>query len=565
MKAPLPSRRPRRSEPDLRSLAGWLVACTGLVSGAGLAQPALLHHVAPGDTLSALAETYGGHARHWPLLQRLNRLDNPNRLQPGTRLRLPAGWTHSSTVFVEVEFVQGEAHTTPPGGTRTPLARGMRPGVGSLIEVGDDSTAHLRLSDGSVMQLTPGTRIRLNRLRSISAGITDVHWSLEQGRVENRVSPSAAKGRRFEIRTPYAVASVRGTEFAVTFAPEHGASSEVFSGSVELRHARGQSLKLGAGQGTRAQKRGLEPSRALPHPPALAPIPDQVVAGPRIWLPLPAPPGDPRWRVRITPADAPEQVLRDVDATGPRTDFAALPPGTYSVWVQARDRGGLLGPAARGTWTVRGLPPPPLYVSPAIGATLAGPAVELLCSRPEHATAFHLQIATTSDFSTLVHDQPALPECRFAAMLPPGQYHWRVATITRNAGGEAMAGVFSEGSRFEVRPPPPGAPRAGAATEDGELQLHWDSHPGWTYRVQVASDAAFGQMRHDSTTAQSRLALANWPAGTYFARVQAIDTWGQHSPFSPVQTVKLSPWWQSGSGLVWRTQDGYRVNGSVTP
>ncbi len=523
------------------------------------------HRVMPGDTLGTVASTYGGHSRHWHQLQRLNRLANPNHLTPGSLLQLPPEWAATPAVFVDVVFVNGQAFMTPPEGSREPLAPGMRPTVGSVIEVGAESTVHLRLSDGSLMQLTPSTRLRLDRLRRLDSGATDVHWSLEEGRVENRVSTPAINGRRFEIRTPYAVASVRGTEFAVTVAPGQVARSEVLSGTVELRPPRGASLKLTGGLGAPARKRGVGPIMRLPAAPALSPLADQVVSGPRMSLPLPTPRSGTSWRVRVAPAQSPEQVLRDVGTADPGVEFAALEPGEYTVWLQTQDAEGFLSPPTRSSWTVRPLPPPPLYIRPEGNTTLTGPQVELLCSQPEHATAFHLQVSSVPDFSTLLHDLPTLPQCQFTTQLEPGTYHWRAATITHDAAGQPVKGVFSEGSRFEVRPPPPGAPAAATDVQDDVLQLHWDSRPGWNYRVQVASDASFNQPLINQHTALSRLSLPNWPAGRYFVRVQATDPWGQNSPFSPVQSVRVERSWSSGSGLVWRSSDGLRVLGAQTP
>jgi len=49
------------------------------------------HTVAEGDTLSNIAETYYGHEKFWPEIQKANRprINNPNHLQLGWKLHIP--------------------------------------------------------------------------------------------------------------------------------------------------------------------------------------------------------------------------------------------------------------------------------------------------------------------------------------------------------------------------------------------------------------------------------------------------------------------------------------------
>jgi len=54
-------------------------------------RPPRYHTVAEGDTLSNIAETYYGHEKFWPEIQKANRqrINNPNHLQLGWKLRIP--------------------------------------------------------------------------------------------------------------------------------------------------------------------------------------------------------------------------------------------------------------------------------------------------------------------------------------------------------------------------------------------------------------------------------------------------------------------------------------------
>lgn len=572
MQAPVTFPTPRRREGAARTAPRWLTAALVVLCAPAIAQPVAVpapqvHRVAAGDTLSNLALQYGGSAHLWPQLQGLNGLSNPNRLSTGSLLRLPTHWAGAHQRLVDVAFVRGDAFVSPPSdGGRVPMVVGQTLAEGSLIEVGPDSAVHLRLSDGSSMQLAPGTRIRLVRARALATSdSTDTRWSLEQGRVDNQVNPRRSRGRRFEIRTPYAVASVRGTTFGVSVVPGEGAHSEVYSGQVELRRAGARPVQVRAGEGAQASKRGLEAALALPAAPALpASLHDQIVSGQALTLELPAPPENTRWRVRLTPVDEPTQVLREAAATGTLTTWATLPAGEYLVWVQAREARGLLGPATGARWRLRALPPAPWYETPAADERVAGPAVDLRCTQPLGAQAFRLQIASDADFQSLVSEQAELTACAYRATLAPGRYHWRVASVARDAQGQVLASPYSAGRAFEVLPPAPSAPATRAQDLDGALQVHWDPQPGWTYRVQVSDRPGFERLLHDAHTGAPSLLLPNWPAGNYLVRVQAIDARGQRSPFSAAQAVQVGLTWRSGDGLVWQGTGPVLANPSTT-
>jgi len=64
----------------------------GTVSGEGLAPEARSYTVAKGDTLSHIAKAHYGRASKWHAIFEANRdvLDDPDRIQPGQVLKIPA-------------------------------------------------------------------------------------------------------------------------------------------------------------------------------------------------------------------------------------------------------------------------------------------------------------------------------------------------------------------------------------------------------------------------------------------------------------------------------------------
>src|ERR1700686_5498404 len=80
-------------------LTSWLVPAARAQSGPTPAAPAkpaaagetVWHIVRPGETLEQIAARYLGSVQRWKDLQRINPgIADPNRIEPGQRVRLPA-------------------------------------------------------------------------------------------------------------------------------------------------------------------------------------------------------------------------------------------------------------------------------------------------------------------------------------------------------------------------------------------------------------------------------------------------------------------------------------------
>lgn len=91
--------------------------------------------------------------------------------------------------------------------------------VGSTIRTGPDSRAVLTLFEGSTVELEPSSDITIDEAtRSGDATIVELAQSL--GRSWHVVTHLTTPDSRYEVRTPSATASVRGTAFEVTVTDE---------------------------------------------------------------------------------------------------------------------------------------------------------------------------------------------------------------------------------------------------------------------------------------------------------------------------------------------------------
>lgn len=530
-----------------------------------------VHQVQAGDTLYGLAERYLGQGSRWTELQSHNRLPNPERIATGTWLRIPAGPPTAASAYAKVAYVSGDVRQIRPGETQAIalLVDALLP-PGTRIEAGSDGFVRLQMADGSVARLPAGSKVRLSTLQhQEAANTTRTIIEMESGQVDATVRPRRSKSSQFEIHTPLAIASVRGTEFSVAIQPDATVTADVTHGVVRLegrrrspsRRGASAARQLRADQGARVDGAGIVgPVKPLPAAPDLSRLPETVGDADFVRLPLPATPGIAAYRVRIASDEALEQVVRDELVRGDLTLFTGLADGSYTVGVRAADDAGLLGRESRRPLRIKATPVAPLFQRPAPDEKIGGSRVELSCTEPAGIHRFRLQIASDEDFRTLVADEPALAECRLETSLPPGRYLWRVASVRVGADGQPDPGPFSGSRRFEMVTPP-ASPKPvvdGGADNDG-LQIHWAGVPGLRYLVQVSRDSGFAELVYSETQDEPMLSLANQAPGAYYIRIQAVDAQGQAGAFSPTQMAQVDGLLRDSSGSAVRDTDGRAV------
>lgn len=528
-----------------------------------------VHSMAGGETLYGVAERYTGKSGDWLQLQRYNRIADPHRMAPGTAVRIPMALLAPLPALAQATHVSGDVRQAQPGESASqPLQAGTPLPQGTRIDVGADGFVQLLMSDGSKVSIAAGSRVRLIGVQLKGAARTlHTFIQLEAGRVDTAVQPLKNRSGRFEIHTPLAVASVRGTEFGVAIQPDTSVTSEVTEGVVDL-HGRlrdgaangPQSQALHAGQGAHVSRTGLVgPVRSIPEAPDLAGLPDTVSDTAFVRLPLPAAPGVAAYRIRISRDAAMEQVVRNSLASGAEVQFPGLEDGNYRVGARALDDVGLSSRESTRVLRVKATPVAPLFQRPAPGERIAGGAVELVCAHPAGVQRFRLQIASDERFLAPVVDEPALVECRHVATLPPGRYFWRVASVRLAQDGTPDQGPFSGHRRFELAAPPPAAPEVAVSSSEESLQIHWRGVAGHRYRVQVARDAAFADLVHDEMQVDAFLRLPRPAPGTYHVRILAISADGEAGAFSPAQTVRIEAALRSGHGGAVRDASGTSV------
>ena len=205
----------------------WLriaVLATALGSAALRADeaPAWRYTVKSGDNLINIAARYFARADQWPKVQKANNIADPNRILPGTVLRISPELLHKTPGEALLESVSGSVRWRMVDGDWQTAENGQQLVAGSALETLDDASALLRLADGSKIVLAPNTQLSLDALTLYAGGLmADTRMRLQRGQTTVGANPEQRENQHLRIETPSAQAVVRGTHFRL------GADDEV--------------------------------------------------------------------------------------------------------------------------------------------------------------------------------------------------------------------------------------------------------------------------------------------------------------------------------------------------
>jgi len=171
------------------------------VRPAPLASDLYVHTIAARDTLIALSRTLLAEPRRWPLLQRLNHVRNPRRLQPGRTLAIPIELLRTIPASAEVLWVRGGPRVLLADGTNAVALVGgiIREGARLTTQAGE--AAGLRLTTGATITIGEGADVAFDVLRRIpAADVARTGIDLRRGRLQNAVPPGRVPVRSWSGR-----------------------------------------------------------------------------------------------------------------------------------------------------------------------------------------------------------------------------------------------------------------------------------------------------------------------------------------------------------------------------
>jgi hypothetical protein len=500
-----------------------------------------VHAAKPGDTLIHLANRYLINTRDWQSLQKLNKIADPQRIRPGTAIRIPLAAMKTEPAPAKVISIDGPVEST--GGK---LVVGSAVGEGQGIKTGDNGFVTLRLADGSSIVVQSKSQVKLEIARTIAntSGVPVTRAYLESGRLEAKVEKRAGPAARFEVTTPTSNMGVRGTQFRVSSEDDGKASrGEVIEGTVNVADSGAvKNLNVAAGFGTI-----IEQGKAPVTPVKLLVAPD-LAAAPRLQERLTLrfkfaeTPGASGYRAQV----ATDGNFTDLKAEGvfktAEAKFGDLADGQYFLRVRAIDNLGIEGADAAVTFRLKARPEPPFTSAPQNKARFSGEQAEFSWATSTEAATYRFQLARDAAFATLVADEKSVRGSRYApgTKLSPGEYFWRAASV--RADGDA--GPFGDVQSFTLKriPIAPNPPKE----EGGRVGFSWGGESGQKFDFQLARDAAFKDLVMEQKLDKPEIAIEKpGAAGTYFMRYRAIDPDGFVAPFSSAQSFEVTRnyWW----------------------
>ncbi len=499
--------------------------------------------VQPGDNAWDVGRRYLKSMRYWQQFKALNHIRDPRRITPGSQLRFRLDWLKSGAVMATLQTVQGPVTVWRPGSGNAIAARaGMALWAGDEIRTGPGGNASIRFADNSRVLVEQESILALDSLKDYAGtGMADTRLYLKKGRTDNRVTPKKGPGSRFEIRTPSAMAAVRGTSYRIG---SDGAlmRTEVSTGAVTVANelAR-QTVPARYGTLTGKEEKPRPPIPLLP-PPDLSSLPGIMEESP-FTLRFPPVPGAAGYRLQVAVSRDFDTLLADTVSDQPRIVVPQLADGDYVLRLRAIDAHGLEGLDAYHRCTLNARPLPPIRVRPGEGAVLTDPRPTFLWSAPELARRYIFQLADNRTFTNPLIDLQEYGKTTFrpAKKLAPGTYYWRVA------GRDADGRPGPMGLTMSFRIPVPAPDMGQSEFDPREMVFRWKPvGPQQRYHIQIATDKDFGHLIVDRQTGKARFKMTALDPGDYYIRVATIEPDDFQGPFSSPQHLKVpsppNPW-----------------------
>lgn len=244
-----------------------LLLCIGSAQAQNDAGTYWRYTVRPQDTLSELTRLYLQPHIRWHALADYNRLPDANRIQAGSQLRIPLSWLSVRQTHAQLTAIAGDVQTRQLDGTWRTAKTGEAIQTGQHVQVGRNSSARLQFADQSTLVVQPDTTVVMDTLSLYAGGfMADTRLRLQAGRVEVQANPQGRKGQQFEVITPAAVASVRGTQFVVEATPTRTVEQTI-QGQVVLQTSQGKVLvQEGYSSSAQAGEPPLPPQVTRPAP-----------------------------------------------------------------------------------------------------------------------------------------------------------------------------------------------------------------------------------------------------------------------------------------------------------
>lgn len=497
----------------------------------------------PGDTLQEISLNLLNHQYSWSDVVKHNRVDQLATLAPGSIIKIPMHWLKHQPKPATVKFLEGSAQIKKVSSSRYEILKN-----GMLIQVGDEVATRegnvvFEFADGSTIRLEANSNLIFNKLSHFGkTGMVDTRLRLKQGSLTTDIPP-LVKGSRYEIKTPSAVAAVRGTEFRL-HSSENETRLEVLEGSVEFTGEYGQ-MMVEAGKGATI-KNGSPRIEVinLPTPPRTQLAEDTIRE-------LPA---TVEWeksrdansyQIQLTEKDKNGKLVQSKIQKDTTLSIDQINNGDYELAVRSINSEGYKGTDSISKLSVE---------IDAIKAQLIAPSENAIIetSTPTFTWSYdsnlaqektkklplsRLDVAIDKDFAALITDNEFKDahSITLDQALIPNRYFWRVATLTNNTQLS-----FSETRIFNIKGWLAPVQILSVNYLEKQVGLFWSPVPNANgYILQVSNKADFSNILKEEKLNKPRAHLLLNPGQQYYARVKGVGNELYSSKFGPIQEVYI--------------------------
>lgn len=522
-----------------RLLLQLAVICLALLIVPMVSASDWIYRVRLRDNIWDLSSRYLRPDVPWQKLQDYNKVADPYHLPPGMMLRVPIEWLRVQPASAQVVAVLGSAHVQRPGQAQAEnVTPGMTLGYGTHLSTDDNASLTLQFADGSRVLMQEDSALDLDQMSAYGrTGMVDTRLRLQHGRVTSAVTPMTGVAAHFSVETPGTISSVRGTHFRV--AADAGQSqTEVLTGRVDVAGDRAHVLVqkgLGVAVANGAQPKQVHPLLAAPE----LHCPSQAVSQLPYAFAWTALDGAKSYRVQMAANDRFEVLLLDHVTSAAQISLPDVPDGDYAARVHGIDGDRLEGQDSVCALHISGHPQPPLVMEPLPGAKVRDARPHFQWTESLQAGSYVWQLASDTQFTQPLASESKLTgdSVRASQALPYGRYYWRIAS--RDSSGKV--GPFSDPIPFDLVPQPP-APEVGKPKSSRhEVSFGWQTGtPGQRYHIQLDRHPDFAHPPIDQTLDQPVLQIQKPGSGTWYVRVQTIDTDGYAGPWGATQKIRIS-------------------------
>lgn len=158
--------------------------------------------------------------------------------------------------LASLSSIQGEVQVQKGGaGDWTAAAEGMLLRAGDVVKTGSKSSCAIKWSQDNIVKLTAFSTMKIEQLeKNPAAGSENSSLDLWTGKMYAKAKKLSTPSSTFEVRTPTAIAGVRGTKLAVEVGADESTAVECLEGSVSVKGTAGGEVVLGNKEKTTVKK-----------------------------------------------------------------------------------------------------------------------------------------------------------------------------------------------------------------------------------------------------------------------------------------------------------------------